>query len=64
MQTIDTKQCFVSILRQVKLNKKGNYCPLGSRCHFAHGRSDIRSMQEPLPPQAQVMPVDPMTALL
>ena len=28
----------------------GNYCPLGSRCHFAHGRSDIRSMQEPLPP--------------
>jgi hypothetical protein len=43
---------------------QGNYCPLGPRCHFAHGRSDLRSMQEPLPPQAQVLPVDPMTALL
>ena len=31
-------------------------CPLGNRCHFAHGRSELRKIDDPLPQNTPYLP--------
>ena len=31
-------------------------CPLGSRCHFSHGKEEIRKMNDPLPQNTPIVP--------
>lgn len=31
-------------------------CPLGSRCHFAHGRAELRKIDDPLPQNTPFLP--------
>ena len=31
-------------------------CPLGAKCHFAHGKDDLRKLNDPLPQNAPMMP--------
>ena len=30
-------------------------CPLGSRCHFAHGKKELRKVEDPLPQNAPLI---------
>jgi hypothetical protein len=39
-------------------------CPVGTRCHFAHGQKDLRSMMDPLPQAAMINPIEPNQSLL
>ncbi len=36
-------------------------CPLGTRCHFAHGKQELRKMTDKLPTNAPYMPGPKMT---
>lgn len=39
-----------------KYYEENKVCPLGAKCHFAHGKEDMRKINDPLPQNAPMMP--------